>query len=96
RTNPLMYLLDNDRLVVFASKGEAPTNPEWFHNLVANPRVVVEVGTETFEAEAVVVTGEERDRLYAKQAELFPQFAGYAQGTTRTIPVVALVRRSSN
>ena len=96
RTNPLMYLLDNDRLVVFASKAGAPTNPEWFHNLVANPSVTVEVGTETFEAEAVVVIGEERDRLYAKQAELFPRFAEYAQNTTRTIPVVALVRRSSD
>ena len=96
RINPLMYLLDNDRLVVFASKGGAPTNPDWFHNLVANPSVTVEVGTETFEAEAVVVTGEERDRLYTKQAELFSQFAEYARNTTRTIPVVALVRRSSN
>ena len=95
RINPLMYLPDNDRLVIFASKGGAPTNPDWFHNLVANPRVTVEVGAETFETEAVVVTGEERDRLYAKQAKLFPQFAQYARNTTRTIPVVALVRRSS-
>ena len=93
RTNPLMYLRDGDRLVVFASKGGAPTNPDWYHNLVANPGVTVEVGTETFEAEAVVVIGEERDRLYSRQAELFPQFGEYAQRATRRIPVVALTPR---
>ena len=96
RTNPLMYLPDGDRLIVFASKGGAPAHPDWFRNLVANPMVTVEVGTETFEAEAAVVTGEERDRLYARQAELRPQFAEYARNTSRTIPVVALTRRRSS
>jgi deazaflavin-dependent oxidoreductase (nitroreductase family) len=92
RTSPLMYNTDGDRLLVFASKGGAPTNPDWYHNVRANPTVTVEVGTDTFEATAVVVTGEERDRLFARHAEQYPGFAEYQAKTTRTIPVVALER----
>ena len=94
RVNPVAYLADGDRLLVFASKGGGPTSPDWYHNLVANPIVTVEVGTETYEAEATVLTGEERDRLYAKQAALRPVFAEYEQKTTRKIPVVALTRKA--
>jgi deazaflavin-dependent oxidoreductase (nitroreductase family) len=90
RTTPVMYLPDGDRMVIFASKAGAPENPAWFHNLSANPTVTVEVGTDALEAEAVVVEGEERERLFRKQAELYPQFADYEQKTTRQIPVVAL------
>ena len=93
RINPLMYLPDGDRWIVFATKGGAPSSPDWFHNLVANPDVKVEVGTEIFEAIATVPTGGERDRLYARQAELYPLFAEYEQRTTRKIPVVALTRK---
>src|SRR5712692_11409649 len=92
RVNPLVYHADGDRLVVFASKGGAPTNPDWYHNLVAHPRVTVEVGTETYEATATPLTGEERDRLYAKQASLYPQFGEYQARATRKIPVIALER----
>jgi deazaflavin-dependent oxidoreductase (nitroreductase family) len=92
RTNPMMYLPDGDRLLVFASKGGAPTSPDWYHNLVANPTATVEVGTDRYEVKATVLTGEERDRLYAKQAELYPGFGEYQEKTTRTIPVVALER----
>ena len=92
-TNPVMYLADGDRLLVFATKGGAPTNPDWYHNLIAHPEVTVEVGTETYEATATVLTGEERDRLYAKQAGLYPQFGEYQEKTTREIPVIALERR---
>ena len=92
-TSPLVYAQDGDRLLVFASKAGAPTNPAWYHNLVANPTVTVEVGAETFEARATVVTGEERDRLYAEQAKRMPGFATYQQNTTRVIPVVALERQ---
>ncbi|MGH2344549.1 MAG: nitroreductase/quinone reductase family protein, partial [Chloroflexota bacterium] len=67
-------------------------NPAWYHNLIANPRVTVELGEATFEANAVPVTGEERDRLYAQQARLYPGFAEYQEKTTRVIPVVALER----
>jgi deazaflavin-dependent oxidoreductase (nitroreductase family) len=91
-TTPVMYLADGDRLHVFASKGGAPTHPAWYHNLIAHPTVTVEVGSETFEARAVEVTGAERDRLYSRQAQVYPGFAEYAAKTTRQIPVVALER----
>jgi len=90
RTTPVMYLPDGQRMVIFASKGGAPTNPAWYHNLVANPSATVEVGPDTVEVEAVVTSGEERDRLFDQQASHYPQFADYAQKTTRQIPVVAL------
>jgi deazaflavin-dependent oxidoreductase (nitroreductase family) len=90
RVNPMMYLADGDRLVVFASKGGAPTNPDWYHNLVANPEVEIEVGTERRKVRARVAEGEERDRLYAEQSRRYPQFAKYQEGTDRTIPVVIL------
>ena len=90
--SPLAYTRDGDRLVIIASKGGAPTHPGWFHNLVANPSVTVEVGPEKYEAKAVVAEGEERDRLFAAQAALMPNFAEYQQNTTRVIPVVVLER----
>ena len=93
RTVPVVYAPDGDRLVVFASKAGAPSHPAWYHNLVANPRVSVEVGSERFDADAVVLTGDERDRLFTEQAALFPGFAEYQAKTTRVIPVVALERR---
>jgi len=92
RTVPLVYLADGDRVIIFASKAGAPTNPDWFHNLVAHPRVSVELGDESFEADATVVQGDERDRLYAKQASVMPGFSEYQEKTERLIPVVALTR----
>lgn len=89
---PLVYLPDNDRLIIFASKGGAPTDPDWYHNLVAHPQVTVEVGAETFDAAAIVLTGEERDRLYNRQAQVNPVFADFQAKTTRVIPVIALQR----
>ncbi|MEO8956348.1 MAG: nitroreductase family deazaflavin-dependent oxidoreductase [Ktedonobacteraceae bacterium] len=93
RTAPVMYLSDGDRMIIFASKAGAPTNPDWYHNLMAHPDATVEVGTETFAVKATVISGEERDRLYAQQAKLYPGFADYQKKTTRQIPVVALERR---
>src|SRR5204862_4672414 len=93
RTAPTMYLRDGDRLLIFATKGGAPTNPAWYHNLVAHPQVTVEVGTETYQARAVVTTGEARDRLYARNAAALPVFAEYQQKTSRRIPVIALERQ---
>lgn len=92
RVNPLVYTRDGDRYVVIASKGGAPTNPDWYHNVRANPRVTLEVGEETFEATATVVDGAERDRLFAAQAELMPGFKDYEKNTDRVIPVVVLDR----
>jgi deazaflavin-dependent oxidoreductase (nitroreductase family) len=93
KETPLMYLPDDDRVVVFASWGGAPRDPGWYRNLVADPNVTVEVGTEKYDATANVLTGEERDRLYARQAELWPQFGEYQAKTGRVIPVIALERR---
>lgn len=93
RTVPVVYLPDGDRYVVFASKAGAPTHPDWYHNLVANPQVSVEVGSDRFDVQAVVLTGDEHDRLYATQAERYPGFKEYQEKTTRVIPVVALEPR---
>jgi len=90
RTTPVVYMTDAARLLVFASHGGRPTSPDWYHNLVANPTVTVEVGNEKYEAKAAVLSGEERDRLYALQAEKAPAFAQYQANTSRKIPVVAL------
>ena len=92
RVNPLMYLADGDRLVVFASKGGAPTHPDWYHNVVANADASVEVGKEHFPVRATVATGGERDELFAEQAKRYPQFAEYETKTERTIPVIVLER----
>jgi deazaflavin-dependent oxidoreductase (nitroreductase family) len=90
RTTPVVYLPDGERMIIFASKGGAPTNPAWYHNLLAKPAITVEVGTDKLDATAVVTSGEEREQLFNRQAELHPQFADYAKKTTRQIPVVAL------
>jgi deazaflavin-dependent oxidoreductase (nitroreductase family) len=90
RVNPLAYLLDDGRYVIIASKGGAPTNPDWYHNLKANPSAKVEVGSDTVDVVASEATGPERDRLYSAQAERLPQFAEYAANTARTIPVIVL------
>jgi len=92
RTTPLVYLPGDDRVVVFGSKAGAPTHPDWYHNLVANPTVTVELGDETYEATATVAGPEERDRLFALQVERMPGFAAYQEGTTRVIPAVVLTR----
>jgi deazaflavin-dependent oxidoreductase (nitroreductase family) len=95
RVNPLVYMPDGERLVIFASKAGAPTSPDWYYNLVAHPTVTVEVGTEKFNATATVVSGEERDRLYAQLSVIAPGFAEYQQKTTRVIPVVVLERQTN-
>jgi deazaflavin-dependent oxidoreductase (nitroreductase family) len=92
RVNPLTYLQDGDRIVVFASKGGADTNPDWYHNVRAHPEVEVEVGTERFKARATITEGEERDDLYARQVAVWSQFGAYERGTSRTIPVIVLER----
>jgi deazaflavin-dependent oxidoreductase (nitroreductase family) len=90
RVNPVAYVKDGDRLVIIASKGGAPTNPDWYYNLLAHPLVTVEVGTNQFQAQALVTSEPERSRLYAKMVEVMPGFAEYQQKTTRVIPVIAL------
>jgi deazaflavin-dependent oxidoreductase (nitroreductase family) len=94
RVNPMMYLDLDGRRFVFASKAGADTNPDWYHNLVANPRVTAEVGTETYAADAAPLAREERDKVYAVQAKRYPGFAEYQEKTSRVIPVVELKRAS--
>src|ERR1700749_843861 len=91
--NPLAYLRDGDRYAIFASKGGAPENPAWYHNLKAHPDVSIEVGTDTVEVRAAEAETEERDRLYATQSERSPQFSEYEASAGRTIPVVVLTPR---
>jgi len=94
RVNPLAYLPDGDDMVIAASKGGAPTNPDWYHNLKAHPRIDVEVGTESFLVEATEVTGEERDALWRRLVEMRPGFGEYETKTTRVIPMFRLTRVS--
>lgn len=96
RVNPLTYLLDGERLFIFATKGGSPTNPDWYHNLIAYPQVTAELGTEQFEATAVILEGEERDQVYARETQVHPGAADYEKKTTRKIPVVELVRSKSS
>lgn len=92
RTSPLAYTRDGDRIFVIASKGGAPTHPDWYRNLRANPKVTVEVGPERFEATASVAQGAERRRLYDLQSAHMPAFKDYEKKTSREIPVVLLER----
>jgi deazaflavin-dependent oxidoreductase (nitroreductase family) len=90
-TTPVGYLPDNgDRVLVIASAAGSARHPDWFHNLVAHPQVTVESGTFTYEARAVVLTGEERDEVFARAVEADPGWAAYQEKTDRVIPVVAL------
>jgi len=92
RVKPLAYRREGDRLVVFGTKGGAPTNPEWYYNIRANPRVTVEVGNDRFEADARIAPPDERDRIWRLQTRDAPVFADYQKRTDRTIPVVILER----
>ena len=92
RIAPLAYRREGDHLVVFGSKAGGPTNPDWYHNILANPQVTVEVGTEQFAARARVADGEEHDRIWEAQKRDIPNFAEYEEKTDRRIPVIVLER----
>ncbi len=94
RVNPVAYVTDSKRYVVIASKGGAPTNPDWYYNIVANPEVSVEVGSEQFTARAEVAEEPERSQLYEKMAAKNPGFAEYQRKTARVIPVIVLTPES--
>jgi deazaflavin-dependent oxidoreductase (nitroreductase family) len=94
RIAPLVYLPDGDRFVVFASKGGAPENPGWYHNLKANPETEVEVGGRSVAVTAEEVTGDERERLYTAQVAVEPQFGDYQEKTERRISVIVLSPRT--
>ena len=90
RENPLVYTQDDGRIVIVASKGGAPTNPSWYHNLKAHPLVTVEMEGRKFQARADVIDGEDYERLYKQHADINPGFWDYRQKTSRKIPVVVL------
>jgi deazaflavin-dependent oxidoreductase (nitroreductase family) len=93
RINPMMTIQEGDQYIVVASKGGAPTNPDWYYNLVANPEVSLEFGTEIFDAVAKETTDPERSELYAKMSEKYPFFDEYARNTDRVIPLILLTRK---
>ena len=94
RVNPMMYRPVGDDIAVFASKAGAPTNPDWYHNLVAHPDVTAEIGTETVPLVAREAKGDERTAIWEAQKKEYPGFAEYEEKTTRQIPVVILTRTS--
>jgi deazaflavin-dependent oxidoreductase (nitroreductase family) len=96
RIAPLAFVPDGQRWVVFASKGGAPTHPDWFHNIGANPDTVIEVGSETVPVTVHIAEGAERDRIWEAARITAPQFAHYQTLTERIIPVLVLERRPAD
>lgn len=96
RTTPLVYIEDGDDLVLIASAGGAAKHPAWWLNLRANPETTVQVGRDVLSVRAEEVTGDERERLWAKAVEVYSGYAGYQKKTTRTIPVVVLRRHGAS
>ena len=93
RTTPLIHRTDGDRWVVVASKGGAPEHPGWYQNLLANPEATIEVKAQEIPVRATTATGEERSRLWALMAEVWPAYDDYQKKTDREIPVVVFTRR---
>jgi deazaflavin-dependent oxidoreductase (nitroreductase family) len=96
RESPLAYTRDGDLIVIVASMGGAPTHPAWYHNVVANPAVTVEVDGVRFEANATIADGAERRRLYDQHAALHPSFTEYETKTDRVIPVIVLQPKAAS
>ena len=94
RVSPVMYQQVGDDYAIFASKAGAPDNPDWYHNLLANPEASIEVGTDAVDVVARVAEGDERERIWSTQKSEYPGFAEYEQKTSRTIPVVVLTART--
>ncbi|HEX9999012.1 MAG TPA: nitroreductase family deazaflavin-dependent oxidoreductase [Actinoplanes sp.] len=95
RVNPLAYYDDGDRLVIVASKGGAPQNPDWLANLRANPDTTIEIGAETVEVRAAEITGDDYEQTWARVTAAMPGFADYQTKTARRIPLVALHRKNA-
>ena len=95
RVNPLVYFADGDRMLIMASKGGAPGNPDWYHTLKAHPRITVEVGAETFPVDVTELTGEEREVMWARVVERMPGFGEYQSKVSRLIPLLSLTRAAA-
>ena len=94
RVSPLVYLPDGDDMIIAATKGGAPSHPDWYRNVVAHPEITVEVGADTFRVRAAETTGQERDDLWRRLKEARPGFAGYEAKTDRVFPMIRLTRIS--
>ena len=94
RVTPLVYQPVDGKYAIFASKGGAPTNPDWYHNIVANPDTKIEVGSETVDVSARVLSSEDREEIWERQKELMPGFAEYEKTAGREIPVIVLEQAS--
>ncbi len=92
-TCPLVYLSEGGNIYIFAGNRGAPTNPAWYHNLVAHPDVTVEVGPEKFEARAIVLDSEESERLGKVQVQKIPELASLMEKMARKVPAVLLERK---
>lgn len=91
--SPLVYSMDGDDAIIIASKGGAPSHPNWYYNLAANPSCTVEIGTESYQATAVIADSDDRKKLFDAQAAMMPQFKQYeADAAPREIPVFRLQR----
>jgi deazaflavin-dependent oxidoreductase (nitroreductase family) len=95
RVNPVAYQLLADGWAIFAAHAGAAKHPDWYHNLVAHPETIIEVGTETVPVRARVATGEERERIWERQKTFYPRFEKYEAQTTREIPVIILERMTA-
>jgi deazaflavin-dependent oxidoreductase (nitroreductase family) len=95
RTSPMMYLPEDGRVYVFASNAGSDNHPSWYFNILNDPKVTVELGSRTYAATALEITGDERHRIYSAQATLYPGFAEYQAGTARIIPVIELIEGSA-
>jgi deazaflavin-dependent oxidoreductase (nitroreductase family) len=95
RVNPVAYLPDGSRYLIWAANGGAPNHPDWYRNLMAQPNTRIEVGSETLEVVAAEATGEERERLFARAAERYPQLVELGRSAERVIPIVVLAPRES-
>jgi deazaflavin-dependent oxidoreductase (nitroreductase family) len=93
RVNPVAYLADDQRYLIWAANGGAPNNPDWYHNLKANPNTTIEVGSQTIHVLAEETTGSERERLFARAAERYPELKELARKTARVIPMIVLAPR---
>ena len=96
RIIPLMYVPYGNAVLAIASKGGAVKHPEWYNNVLAYPDVTVEVGDEKFETKAKILTGEEREKAFAKAVEVFAPYGEYQKKTAREIPVIALERSANH
>jgi deazaflavin-dependent oxidoreductase (nitroreductase family) len=96
RVNPVAYLLDDPRYFIWAANGGAPKHPAWYQNLKVHPITRIEVGGDTIDVVAEEATGNDRERLFAKATERYPQLADAANKTQRVIPIVVLTPRPSN